>query len=80
MVDQPKVVIYTTPTCPYCHQAKSFLAERGVAFTDKDVAVDREARDEMVKKSGQLGVPVIEVDGNIVVGFNRGKLDELLAS
>jgi glutaredoxin len=56
------------------------LAERGLAFTDKDVATDLQARDEMVRKSGQLGVPVIEVDGNIVVGFNRGKLDELLAS
>lgn len=80
MSEQKNVVVYSTPTCPYCYQAKSYLADKGVPFTEKDVAADMEARDEMVRKSGQLGVPVIEVDGNVIVGFNRPKLDELLAA
>lgn len=73
-----RVTVYSTPTCPYCHQAKDYLASKGVAFADLNVAADLEARNEMVRKSGQLGVPVIEVDGQVIVGFNRGKLDELL--
>jgi len=72
------VTVYSTPTCPYCHQVKDYLKSKGINFTDYNVASDLEARNQMVQKSGQLGVPVIEVDGNIVIGFNRGKLDELL--
>ena len=71
--------VYSTPTCPYCHQVKEYLKGKGVEFTDHNVATDLEARNTMVQKSGQLGVPVIEVDGQVVVGFNRAKLDELLA-
>ncbi|MCE5198986.1 MAG: glutaredoxin family protein [Armatimonadota bacterium] len=73
------ITVYSTPTCPYCRQAKEFLQERGVAFTDLNVATDLEARNAMVQKSGQLGVPVIEVDGNIVIGFNKSKLEELIS-
>ena len=73
------VTVYSTPTCPYCHQAKRYLAEKGVAYVDQDVATNLQARDDMVKKTGQLGVPVIEIDGKLVVGFNRPKIDELLA-
>lgn len=73
-----QVTVYSTPTCPYCRQAKEYLTQKGVAFSDLNVATDSEARNTMVQKSGQLGVPVIEVDGNVVIGFNRGKLDELL--
>ncbi|MGB9619262.1 MAG: glutaredoxin family protein [Armatimonadota bacterium] len=73
------VVVYSTPTCPYCTQVKEYLKSRNVPFTDHNVVTDLEARNAMVKKSGQLGVPVIEVDGQIVVGFNRSKLDELLS-
>jgi glutaredoxin 3 len=73
------VVVYSTPTCPYCTQVKEYLKSRNVAFTDHNVVTDLEARNAMVRKSGQLGVPVIEVDGQIVVGFNRSKLDELLS-
>ncbi|NLN74957.1 MAG: NrdH-redoxin [Armatimonadetes bacterium] len=73
-----QVTVYSTPTCPYCHRAKDFLKEKGVDFTDLDVAADIEARNTMVQKSGQLGVPVIEVDGQIVIGFNRAKLEEIL--
>ncbi|HOM72365.1 MAG TPA: glutaredoxin family protein [Armatimonadota bacterium] len=79
MANEHNIIIYSTPTCPYCHQAKRYLAERGFDFTDKDVATDLQAREDMIRKSGQLGVPVIDVDGNIIIGFNRPKLDELLA-
>ena len=72
------VTVYSTPTCPYCHQLKAYLKENNVSFEDKDVATDAEARDEMVQKSGQLGVPVSDIDGEIVVGFDREKVSELL--
>lgn len=74
----PNVTMYTTPTCVYCKSAKEFFKQHNVAFTEKDVVVDLQARDAMVKKSGQLGVPVIDVDGNIVIGFDRRKLQQLL--
>lgn len=70
--------MYTTPTCVYCKSAKEFFKQHNVAFAEKDVVVDLQARDAMVKKSGQLGVPVIDVDGNIVIGFDRRKLEKLL--
>ncbi|MEN6371163.1 MAG: glutaredoxin domain-containing protein [Armatimonadota bacterium] len=78
MPENKKIVIYSTPNCPYCHQAKRYLAEKGISFLDKDVATDINARNEMVQKSGQLGVPVIEIDGHIIIGFNKPKLDEML--
>jgi len=74
----PNVIMYTTPTCVYCKSAKEFFTQNKVAFIEKDVVVDLQARDAMVKKSGQLGVPVIDVDGNIVIGFDRRKLEKLL--
>lgn len=74
------VKVYSTPTCPYCRQAKDYLTSRGVEFTDLNVATDDAARSEMVKKSGQMGVPVIEWDGNIIVGFNRARLDQLIGA
>lgn len=73
-----QVTVYSTPTCPYCRQVKDYLTQKGVAFSDLNVAADLEARNTMVQKSGQLGVPVVEVDGQIVIGFNRTKIDELL--
>jgi glutaredoxin 3 len=75
-----EVVVYTTPTCGYCHQAKQYLSQRGVPFTEYDVAADPRAADEMIGLSGQRGVPVIVVDGQVVVGFDRPRLDQLLAS
>lgn len=74
------IVIYTTPTCGYCHQAKRFLNEHGVKFTEHDVSRDRAAAEEMVRVSGQMGVPVIVVDGEVIVGFNRPRLEQLLAA
>ncbi len=72
------VKIYSTPTCHYCVTLKTFLKEKGVEFQDVDVAFDEKARDEMVEKSGQMGVPVVEIDNQIIVGFDRDKICELL--
>ena len=71
------ITIYTTPTCGYCKMAKAFFTEHGVVYDEKNVATDEEARTAMIQKSGQLGVPVIDIDGKIVVGFNRDRLAEL---
>ena len=72
------VTIYTTPTCHFCHQAKEFFKEHNVTYTEKDVASDLDARKEMVDKTGQLGVPVIEVDEKIMVGYDQDSLAEAL--
>lgn len=72
------VVIYTTPTCPYCALAKAFLRDHGVSFVEKNVAADRRAADEMIEKSGQMGVPVIDIDGEIIVGFDREAIKRAL--
>ena len=74
-----EVKIYTTPTCGYCQAAKKYLTERGIKFIERDVSQDRAAADEMVSLSGQMGVPVIVVDGKVVVGFDRPKLEQLIA-
>lgn len=72
------VKIYTTPTCPYCKLAKEFMTQHNIAFQELDVSQDEQALNEMVQKTGQLGVPVLDIDGQIMVGFNRKKLGELL--
>lgn len=74
-----KVTIYTTPTCVYCKGAKDFFAENNIEYKEVDVAQDEKAREDMVQKSGQLGVPVIDIDGKVVVGFDKSKLSELLS-
>lgn len=73
-----KIVVYSTPTCPYCHMAKDFLSERGFAFEDKNVALDEAAANDLIKKSGQMGVPVIEIDDQIVTGFDQQAIEKLL--
>ena len=78
MVDK-SVIIYSTPTCPYCKRAKEYLSQKGISYTDYDVASDRDKAKEMLQKSGQMGVPVILVDDQLVAGFNQSKLDELLS-
>lgn len=75
-----KIKVYNTPTCPYCHQLKEFLEEKGLEFEDVDVSVNEEERKEMVEKSGQMGVPVIDIDGQVIVGFDRDKVEELLSA
>lgn len=78
MSKQPKVKIYSTPTCPYCKQAKEFMTSKGVKYEEIDVAADVEKAQEMIKKSGQMGVPVIAIDGKIIVGFDQAKLAKML--
>ena len=73
-----EVKVYSTPTCPYCHKAKDFLKEQKIKFVDYNVAEDQKRLSEMVEKSGQMGVPVIDVDGEIVVGFDVARLKKLL--
>lgn len=79
MAAQKQVTIYTTPTCHFCHAAKEFFAEHGIAFTEHNVASDLPKRQEMIQKSGQMGVPVITIGGDLVVGYDEPRLRELLA-
>jgi glutaredoxin-like YruB-family protein len=73
------ITIYTTPTCGFCHQVKSYLNRRGVPFVERDLSRDPQAAAEMVRISGQQGVPVVLIDGQIVVGANMAQIDHLLA-
>ena len=73
-----KVKVYSTPTCPWCHRAKDFLKEKGVEFEDINVAENQEAAQEMIEKSGQRGVPVLEINGEIIVGFDQAAIEEAL--
>ena len=72
------VKVYSTPTCPYCKLTKEYLKEKNIAFSDIDVSADPAAANEMVKKSGQMGVPVIDIGGQIIVGWNKTALEEAL--
>ena len=72
------IKIYTTSSCPYCHIAKDFFREKNLEFTEVNVAENQEALKEMVTKSGQTGVPVIDIDGKIVKGFNRPELEKII--
>lgn len=73
-----KVTIYTTPTCVYCKMAKAFFKEHNVAYEEKDVSTDVKAQEEMIAKSNQLGVPVIDIDGELTVGFDKERISKLL--
>ena len=72
------VTVYSTSTCPFCKLTKAFLLEHKMDFTDIDVMNDQEKAREMIQKSGQMGVPVTDIDGQIVIGFDQKKLKELL--
>jgi len=72
------VTIYTTPTCGFCHMAKEYFKARNVKYQEFDVSQDQEKAQEMVSKSGQMGVPVIDINGKIVVGFDRPNIDAAL--
>lgn len=74
----PTIVTYSTPQCPWCHKVKEYLGSKNIAFTDYNVAEDQTKAEEMIHKSGQMGVPVIDIDGTIIVGFDEGKLRKLL--
>ena len=73
-----KVTMYTTPHCVYCKMAKVFFQQNSVDYEEKDVASDLKARENMIQRSGQMGVPVFEVGGKIIIGFDRPKLAELI--
>lgn len=73
-----KVTIYSTPTCHFCHAAKDFFKENNIEFTDNDVASDMDKRSEMIEMTGQMGVPVIKIDDDVIVGFDEAKVKELL--
>lgn len=72
------IKVYTTATCPFCTQVKEFLEENGFDFEEVDASASDENREELMEKSGQMGVPVVDVDGDIVVGFEKDKLKDLL--
>lgn len=74
----PTIKIYSTPTCPYCVAVKEYLEEKGFKYTDVDVSIDPNAADEMINKTGQMGVPVVDIDGQAVVGFDKEKIDTIL--
>ena len=73
-----RVIVYSTPTCPHCTTIKNYLKDNRITFRDIDVSRDQNMAQQMVKKSGQQGVPQVEINGRIVVGFNKPKIDELL--
>lgn len=77
-MNQPKIRVFSTPTCAYCLTLKKFLKERGFEFEDIDVSRDMEAQKEMVEKSNQYGVPVVEIGGEIITGFDREKIAKIL--
>ena len=74
------VTIYSTPVCHFCHAAKEYFASNNVTYTAFDVASDAEKRQEMIEMTGQMGVPVIRIGDDVVVGFDEGKVKELLAA
>ncbi len=73
-----QVTVYSTTACPYCIRVKQFLRDNKITYKDIDVSSDQQAADEMVKKSGQMGVPVLDIDGEVIVGFDREKITRAL--
>jgi len=74
-----KVKVYSTKTCPWCHKVKDMLKEMKVKFEDIDVGADQKAANDMVEKSGQMGVPVTDIDGTIIIGFDKDAIEKALA-
>ena len=75
---RPTITIYSTPQCPYCHMAKDYLKEKGFKYDDINVLEDSAAAADMIEKSGQRGVPVIDIDGKIIIGFDKDAINESL--
>lgn len=73
------VIVYSTQTCPYCVMAKRYLSEKGVKYRDVDVGADQKAAIEMLTKTGQMGVPVLDIKGTVIVGFDRPAIDAALS-
>jgi glutaredoxin-like YruB-family protein len=75
---EKKVLVYSTSTCPYCIRAKQFLSENNIVFENIDVSLDQGKAEEMIQKSGQMGVPVLDIGGEIVVGFDKERIKKTL--
>lgn len=73
-----EIKIYSTPPCPYCKMVKSYLSSKNISYQDSDVSSNLKAREEMVKVSGQMGVPVVVINGEVIIGFDKAKIDVLL--
>lgn len=78
MDNKKNVIVYSTPTCPYCVMAKNYFSSVRVSYQDVDVSKDRAKAEEMIKKSGQMGVPVIDIEGEVIVGFRPDVFEKLL--
>lgn len=78
MSEKAKIKVYSTLSCPYCITLKEYLKEKSIEFEDINVAEDKEAAKEMIEKSGQMGVPVSEINGEIIIGFDKEKINQLL--
>jgi glutaredoxin 3 len=76
--EQKKIIVYTTKTCPYCTMAKEFLKTNKIKYEEIDVGADRKAAEEMIKKSGQMGVPVLDIGGKIIVGYDKEAIKKAL--
>ncbi len=72
------ITIYSTPTCPWCHKAKEYFDSKNIDYEDVDVSADSKRAQEMIAKSGQMGVPVIDINGKVIVGFNEVAIEEAL--
>jgi len=72
------VIIYSTPTCIYCRMAKDWFKNKGIDYTEFDLSIDAAKRDEVIEKTGQMAVPVIEIDGEIIIGFDKARISQLL--
>lgn len=73
-----KVIVYSTPTCPYCIRAKQFLNDNNIPFENFDVSSDQQKAEEMIQKSGQMGVPVFDIEGEIIIGFDKERIKQAL--
>ncbi len=78
MDTQPKVIVFSTPTCSFCNQAKRYFREKNIRFTDVDVSRDQTAARDMMRRTGQMGVPVILINNKAIVGFDRPKINQML--
>lgn len=75
---QPKVIVFSTPTCSFCNQAKRYFREKNIRFTDVDVSKDQSAARDMMRRTGQMGVPVILINNKPIIGFDRPKINQML--
>ena len=78
MTEEIKIRIFSTPSCPYCVTLKEYLKEKGFKYEDINIAEDKEAAKEIIEKSGQMGVPVSEINGEIIIGFDKVKINQIL--